>query len=145
MFQIPRQFGVDTGQDFRQQFDDTDFGPERRVQGGEFDANYAAADDNDGLWQFGERQHAGAVYHARQVGAGEVKFDRYRTGGQDYGIGTEGCRFVAMHPHFTGPGEFGHPFMDSDAVCFEQAGHAADQTAYHAVLAVHQGFPVKLY
>ncbi len=41
-------------------------------------------------------------------------------------------------------GELAASFVHDNAVCFQQTRHTTDQSAYDAVLAIHQGLPVDL-
>ena len=111
------------------EFDDGDFRTERIEYAGHFQADDAAADDEQALRDIGERQGIGRVHHARIVPAQARQFHRLRTGGDD--------GFLEAHELGTVRGR------DFDLVRrneLRDAGHARDLALFrHAGEAAVQG------
>ena len=126
------QVVVHEGQDLRGHLDDGHLGAEGGVQGGELDADDAAADDREASRDLGQREDARGVDQRGVVlGAGQRGHGRHGARGDDDVVRGVGC---ALDGHATGGVEVAAAIDDGHARLALGGCDAGDQALNYLVL-----------
>jgi hypothetical protein len=83
LLQRTHEVGIGAGHELIHEFDDGHFAAERAVHRSHFQADDAAADDEQFLRNVGEQQRVGRIHHARVVPRKTGQLHGLRTGGDD--------------------------------------------------------------
>jgi hypothetical protein len=127
---------VDAGDQLVQQLDDGHLGTELGVDGSHLQADDAAADDQQPLWDPFGLQRTGRVDHPRVVVGDERERRRLRPAGHDRLLEADRGPGAVLADHFeqVGRGEAALPGHDRHLALLGQASQAAGEPADHRVL-----------
>ncbi|MNN08188.1 hypothetical protein D3C81_1210380 [compost metagenome] len=111
------------------ELDHGDLGTQRAVHGGHFQADDAAADDQQGLGHFRQFQRVGGIHHALVFPREVRQLHRLRTGRDDALLEAQqlGLAVVAGDFQLVGRDELGHALHGADLALLGHAGQALGQ------------------